>query len=57
MILGKVQKSKIILDEKLLEKYVDSVIRETKKEYTLKKELAIRKVVLKSPIRKFSLMY
>jgi hypothetical protein len=36
------------LDEKQLGKYVDSVIRETKKEYTLKKELAIRKVVLKN---------
>jgi hypothetical protein len=37
------------LDEKHLGKYVDYVIRETKKEYTLKKtEMAIRKVVLKN---------
>jgi len=47
------------LDEKQLGKYVDSVIRETKKEYTLKKNRNGNKESCfeKSPIRKFSLMY
>ncbi|HEX2406938.1 MAG TPA: hypothetical protein VHJ38_06990 [Nitrososphaeraceae archaeon] len=47
------------MDEKHLGKYVDSVIRETKKQYTLKKNRNGNKESCfeKSQIRNFSLMY